>query len=398
MILSLINNYNIRPCKAQYLWVFYKQICDFKKSEIHFILDEEYIEKYTETTRWEMNFLDAKRHFYTPPLYTDILSCNHSIFNHESTSEYVSRSTSLKNFMLEYNWKLTEITRDLINEKKIKCGLTWVNNASFKSELEKSGVKVIHNELGPLRSPLYKNTCYFDFSGVNGNTEFDKRFQRFVLDYRRGKVDLLTHSELLSIISSSDSIYNRLLSISERRVKKQYEIGLPLQVENDTNIIAFSNGYSIIDLISKAIDKAGFRDVLIRNHPNATLQASIKSYNIDTNDEVLDFIGCVNEVMTINSSVGFESVLLNKKVTYFGESPFTNSVNKIKDEEDKLLFLNFAIISYLVRVELMYDLDYIDFRLDCFDENTLFKEGLKIWTRAPSGRDRERFLNNKRSV
>ena len=380
MILSLINNYNIRPCKAQYLWVFYKQIHDFKKEDIHFILDEDYIARHSEATRWEMNRSEAKKHFYTPPFYTDVLSCDHTIFNHESMPNNFSKSSSLKSFMFEHNEKLIRLTRELTNESEIKCGITWVNNASFKSELEKNGIKLIHNELGPLRSPLYKNTCYFDFSGVNGNTEFDKRFQRFILDYEKGKIELLTHSELLSIISSNEGVYQRLLSISENTESKQYQIGLPLQVENDTNIISFNNGYSTIDLISKAIDITGARNVLIRNHPHATLQASNQYYNVDSNDEILDFINRVNEVMTINSSVGFESVLLNKKVTYFGDNPFANSVNRINNQKDRLLFLNFAIISYLVRIEFMYNVDYIDFRLDCTDEDILFKQGLKMWS------------------
>jgi hypothetical protein len=381
MILSLINNYNIRPCKAQYLWVFYKQIHDFKKNEIHFILDEDYIARYSETTRWEMKSSEAMKHFYIPPSYSDVLSCYHTIFNHESTSTKSSKSTSLKKFMFEHNEQLTHLTRDLVNQKKIKCGLTWVNNTSFKSELKINGIKLIHNELGPLRSPLYKDTCYFDFSGVNGNTEFDSRFQKFILDYEKGKIKLLTHSELLSIISSSERVYKRLLSISESTESKPYQIGLPLQVENDTNIIAFNNDFSIIDLISKAIDIAEVKNVLIRNHPHATLKASSQYYNVDSNVEILEFINRVNEVMTINSSVGFESVLLNKKVTYFGDNPFANSVNRINNEKDRLLFLNFAIISYLVKIEFMYNLDYIDLRLDCNDENILFKEGLNMWSK-----------------
>lgn len=40
----------------------------------------------------------------------------------------------------------------------------------------KYNIPVINLELGPLRSPTYLFTGYFDFSGVNGNTEAEKRY------------------------------------------------------------------------------------------------------------------------------------------------------------------------------------------------------------------------------
>ena len=61
----------------------------------------------------------------------------------------------------------------------IKAILSWCNCPSLQNIADKLGIKVIYNEVGALRPPFYNYMAYFDFSGVNGNTESEKDIKFF---------------------------------------------------------------------------------------------------------------------------------------------------------------------------------------------------------------------------
>jgi hypothetical protein len=91
------------------------------------------------------------------------------------------------------------------NEHPIEAVLTWCNVPSLSTVAAQFGVRVIHSELGPLRAPCYHWTAYFDYSGVNGNTESRHRFASFDLSRQTEEVPLLSTKELrdLFVIDSA---------------------------------------------------------------------------------------------------------------------------------------------------------------------------------------------------
>ena len=133
----------------------------------------------------------------------------------------------------------------------------------FKEVLNKHNIPVVHHEMGPFRPTVYVPTIYMDFSGVNGNTEFDVRFKEFLKIAK--EVPILSREELIKIISPDYS--QKLLTILKNK-DSEYEVGVGLQVEVDTNLLLFSNGRSWVDpiLLAKA-DSTG--KILVRPHPSA---------------------------------------------------------------------------------------------------------------------------------
>ena len=59
----------------------------------------------------------------------------------------------------------------------IELILSWSNCPSLEAVAAERGIPVAYLEVGPLREPQYRSTAYFDFSGVNGNTEAEARYQ-----------------------------------------------------------------------------------------------------------------------------------------------------------------------------------------------------------------------------
>ena len=260
-----------------------------------------------------------------------------------------------------------------MDNNKIDAAFTYCNNRTLLNTCKEHGIPVVHNERGPLRYPFFHNTFYFDFSGVNGDTEFYSRFLKF--EQIADKVKIYSRDELLQIVTRQCQWqYMKYLIKS----KPSYRCGVALQVDVDTNMVAYNKGWTSADLINKAMRENG--KTLIRNHPLSSMQyATNKSLGngvIDRSENSLEFISKCEKIMTINSSVAFEAMLMGKEVEILGDSPFAQ-ISKM-NEREKLIALNFAVFSYLVPANLWNDKDYCNFRITEKDEEVLYNKGQKL--------------------
>ena len=379
MYLCYLNHYNIRQCKAQYLSVMYEILG--KNLPTHFILNDEYLEIYEKGKRWEVKWVENHWGDYStimgrlkPENCTIMkkaedltLSSYFSIYP-QAPSQILSEVVNNPNIPEE-----VEAIEKVIKEKKFKAGLTWVNNKCFRETLNRYDLHVIHHEMGPFRPTTYIPTIYLDFNGVNGDTEFDARFKKFLKI--ADQVPILSRKELIRIISPSH--YNELYKVLDNKERK-YEIGVGLQVEVDTNLLLFNNGYNWIDPVLAA--KADSEEkILVRPHPAAgyVMKSDVKM-DIDdiTKGSALDFINRCDKIYCLNSSVGFEAILLGREAKIFGDSPFRNVCNM--DEDTQLKALNFAIFGYLIHRDLLFNDSYYDFRLAHIgDEKGIYLDNMK---------------------
>lgn len=251
---------------------------------------------------------------------------------------------------------------------KVEAIVLWSNCPSIKKIAHQHQIPVIHNEMGPLREPIYQPTCYFDFSGVNGNTEAEDRFNKFKKDDKTQHG--LGRIALLSLFSNV---------IKPIRKFDEYELGVPLQVEDDSNIIAFSNGFNNHELIDYA--KSNADKVLIRKHPYG--RADYKG--IPNHSESLtpqEFIHLCKRVVTINSSVGLEAILLGKTSEILGDSPF----KFISDgKASKVGKLRFILLNYLIPFNYLFDKDYYDWRVTMPSEIEISEKHLNYYLKVKHG-------------
>lgn len=363
--LAYLNHYNIRQCKAQYLSVMYEILG--KNLPTHFILNREYLQKYEKGKRWEVRWVEENWGSYREVMsrlkFTDYtLMKNPEELTLDSYFDIEEKSPSQILYSTVNNPNIPEevdAIKEVLQKKgrKIKAGLTWVNNRCFKETLNEFNLPVIHHEMGPFRPATYIPTIYMDFSGVNGDTEFDKRFREFLKV--SNKVPILSRKELIRIISPQH--YNELFKILDNK-ERDYEIGVGLQVEVDTNLLLFNNGRNWIDpILAAKVDSTG--KVLVRPHPLAgyIMKPDVRLEIDNLKGNAVEFINKCNKIYCLNSSVGFEAILLGREAKIFGDSPFKNVCSM--DEETQLKALNFAIFGYLIHRDLLFNDTYYDFRL-----------------------------------
>jgi hypothetical protein len=239
--------------------------------------------------------------------------------------------------------------------------LSWSNCVCLGKLAMEKGIPVIHNERGPLRLPIFKETFYFDFGGVNGCTEAQSRFNNFMLSIDSSK--LSTPEELQESLLASSFSYYKFLFASKQ---KSGAIGVALQVENDSNMLAFSNGYDNYKLIECVNKKYNDKKVIIRQHPLGRNNYSNLG-EIDNSVNSLDFLLKVDKIVSINSGTIFEAMLFGIEVEILGDSPMKIDYSKFSTfskEFINMCFLNFFVKSYLVTRELVFSDDYIKYRLN----------------------------------
>jgi hypothetical protein len=258
------------------------------------------------------------------------------------------------------------------------AGISLANDKSFHSVCEILNIPVIYSEGGPIRTPYFNfGTYFFDFDGVNGNHGFDKIYEnsKFCLDKNKF---LPTMKIIESLYEQNDFIYNSSFS-------HQYEIGIALQVEDDSNLISYSNGYSSLQLLYKALWVFPRNLICIRLHPLSKFNISSNEFgDIDHSPSVFEFISKCKRLITINSSVAFESLLLGKETYILGGSPLKVFANQNLDRnlfykhpsfDEFNFFINVYLFLYLIPDWYWLSDEYYRFRLskpssqDVFDKN-----------------------------
>lgn len=226
----------------------------------------------------------------------------------------------------------------------------WGQNGALKKYCEKNGVQLLHMELSSIRPP-FGSSMILDPRGVNGaaspikltlddlkrhTNPVEPNFARLLLSYSQQNVaDKVTAFDGVKNITLSE-----VMEITGRRAL------VPLQLFDDANILLYSPFNSPLDFLQKTIPQlteAGYH-VVVKCHPGAKSRPVNYLHQIECVDycntadnvtvidrdvsaeENLSLIDWFDLVVTINSSVGFESALLGKIVCVLGESMY-----KVKD-------------------------------------------------------------------
>lgn len=266
---------------------------------------------------------------------------------------------AFRHYCLEEDEYLYESIRDALDRLSATTGrleavITCVNCATLKKLCHAQGLPIIHLELGPLRLPAYLQTAYFDFSGVNGNTEAQSRFISSEID------DEYTVDKLRRIFMMPRTPYERQPDI---------DLGLSLQIEDDSNILCYANSHSSLSLMNNARNLLAERSisspVLVRAHPSSyfALRDLPQGLKVDRSPTSVDFAIRCKMIHTVNSGLAVESLLLGRSALIHGDSPFAFCV----DTETgccKNSAFSFFILNYLVPWQIAFTPEYIRWRLN----------------------------------
>ena len=356
MIAAFLLPFPFRGTPAPYLWVYYRLLA-MGDAPMAFILGADYLRPtgdWAEAGRWEMapdhqarlgyripepGSIDRHAHCILPQrLFTDLLASSRG--NHIEAFRRLIRER-LPDFEAAF--------ADLLGALRPEAVLTWCNCASLSAAASRLGIPVLHLELGPLRAPAFRATAYLDFSGVNGGTEAEARFRA-----NAGFRPEVTREALWRFFHTGAPL---------PEASAAFDTGVVFQVEDDSNLLAFSHGYDNQSLYARnrLLDPAG--RLLLRPHPGSLFELKpVAGYEIDRSPDSLVFLRRCRQVATINSSVGLEALLLGMPVAVMGDCSYRH-IADATDAREQVAMLAHYLFAYLVPEHLIFDADYLRFRL-----------------------------------
>lgn len=375
--------YPFRGVKAPYLWLFLKYLhCSNEK--ILFITSPDYVEVINDETqhsRWEFDAASMASLGYSIPdeqslARHEYLYLDHALYEIMLAQHHHDPIKSFTTFLTESISELEHelfslITKEII--QRVDAFVSICNCPSLEKVARALNKEVLHLEIGPLRAPMYRNTAYLDFTGVNGNTEARARYEscQTEIDITCSMNDL--HRYFLEAIS--------LPSSSENQVA-----GIVLQVEDDSNIIAYSHNFTNISLISYVRQQHALENILVRAHPGSLFRLRDDIFSIDASANSLEFIQKCHSIYTINSSVGLEALLCEKKTNILGDCSYA-FVAEETSGPNRVNAMAFYLFAYLVPFELTFNLEYLRFRLDHPAELDIVRKHLQFYSKMPDERE-----------
>ncbi|HHP2754634.1 TPA: GT99 family glycosyltransferase N-terminal domain-containing protein [Klebsiella quasipneumoniae] len=375
--------YPFRGVKAPYLWLFLKYLhCSNEK--ILFITSPDYVEVINDETqhsRWEFDAASMASLGYSLPdeqslARHEYLYLDHALYEIMLAQHHHDSIKSFTTFLTESiseleNELFSLLTKEII--QRVDAFVSICNCPSLEKVARALNKEVIHLEIGPLRAAMYRNTAYLDFTGVNGNTEARARYEscQTEIDITCSMNDL--HRYFLEAIS--------LPSSSENQVA-----GIVLQVEDDSNIIAYSHNFTNISLISYVRQQHTLENILVRAHPGSLFRLRDDIFSIDASANSLEFIQKCHSIYTINSSVGLEALLCEKKTNILGDCSYA-FVAEEASGPNRVNAMAFYLFAYLVPFELIFNLEYLRFRLDHPAELDIVRKHLQFYSKMPDERE-----------
>lgn len=233
--------------------------------------------------------------------------------------------------------------------------LLWSDNGAVRNFCKFHNIIALHAEYGPTRAPFHQ-TIYFDPQGTNGaaavlEAPFEELTPSIIVPSetwvtRQGKN--WNHESEVGLI---DAPFTANLDFLQNFELPSPFIFIPLQLEDDLNTQLYSKFPTPEAFLRETIPEileSGL-NVVVKGHPAAparpyNLSAEIRALNyadsfgdrvkiLPRNSRALDSVMTVMQstaVATINSSVGFEALLLGKPVFLYGAALYNikNALNK----------------------------------------------------------------------
>ncbi|MBL0531165.1 glycosyltransferase family 25 protein [Aeromonas caviae] len=359
MLAAFLPPYPFRVQAAPYLWCYYRLLCEWADESAFFITGRDYVRAPSDWEgRWECDHAVQSRLGYSLPVNAMPEQHHYAWLNENRFDDWLNKLNgnpieAFRRFLCERDAAFERELEGLLDTApaKLEAIVTICNVASLEAVCAARGIPVIHIELGPLRGPLYRETGYVDFRGVNGNSESAQRYS-LCDDWQLS----LTTRELLHFFLTHPETCQSLPA------QTTYECGAVLQVEDDSNLVAYGNGMSNLALLAAARQKVAAHDLLVRAHPGSPFALKAAQINLDDSPNSLYFVALCRKILTVNSSVGLEALLLDKSLTVWGDNSY-NFILEAHDDAERIKRLSFYLFGYLVPYSLQLKPAYLRFRL-----------------------------------
>lgn len=361
MLAAFLPAYPFRATATPYLWWYYRLLTLWSGESAYFVAGRDYARPPAHWQgRWESLPASEIRLGYRLPEHAQPAQHHYAWLDDSRFEQWLSIAGGnpigvFRRFLtqrdLDYEGELRSLL--MAAPAPLEGVVTPCNVPSLEAVCAEMSIPVLHVELGPLRTPLYRETGYVDFRGVNGNTECASRYAAWT--GRRPPVDW---DDLLHFFG------HRISARLGGAEPPTWDIGVVLQVENDSNLVAFGNGMDNLGLLLSAQLRAQAQDLSlrVRLHPGSVFALRDPSFALDDSPDSFAFVQRSGRILTTNSSVALEAVLLRRPVEAVGDCSFEFLLSEV-DPGEQLDRLAFYLLAYLVPFTLQVEPQYLRFRL-----------------------------------
>lgn len=211
----------------------------------------------------------------------------------------------------------------LLTQEKATHLVIWnghkLPNITVVKAAEKLGIKVIYYENG-----LLPNTTCLDPNGVNYASSI-KREKRFYLDFESSQTALFKTPELTARVN-----HKKRKAFVQSKLPARY-IFVPFQVPHDTQLVCYSPWINSMEMlfteVMTAVEKLNDPElkVVFKEHPSwhkhySHLYKKHPQAVFANGNVTADLIANAQAVITINSTVGLEALLLGRRVITLGQA------------------------------------------------------------------------------
>lgn len=392
-ILFFMEPYPMRNNSVEFSWI---------AEELMKMLLDEYSKKYSISSHTTKLLCTRAIHSHLNAVYPNDKVNDYILGLTKEENDYISKS-----FEDEWNIESLHIWKNLLEGKgetslyyedilkrvyskyKFDVIVYWGTNGAVRNFSKNYNIPAIAMEMGCVRDPFFMS-AYFDFRGVNGGSYLNEiELSKFNAPYTLEQIETILPIKQFadkSIDALHDVIYHQVADEVYKNSGKN--VLIPLQLMDDTNIILYSKYNTMLEFLQDVIPKlsANGYSCYVKPHPgnvvrkiNTDDHTKAKKYcdtvenvfwldSFDNNKYLLSLYSKMDAFVVINSSVGFEAMLLGKIVILLGKSPYNLSNNLPTIE--KFISEDFDYEEYLVCITKIVNLllfHYLYFKQDAFN-------------------------------
>ncbi|HHK8640584.1 TPA: hypothetical protein ACQYFB_001962, partial [Vibrio parahaemolyticus] len=285
----------------------------------------------------------------------------------------------------------------------------WGLNGYASNVVKSLGATPYFMELSSIRNP-FPPSVYIDADGVNGFASPASLELEYIIE----KAKQLESPEALTSPRSGcplsePEIFDRKFYFSESNFvfsndDNTKKVLVPLQIGDDSNVILGSDYNATFDYVKDVCDRLSGKDVTLyfKPHPGARGRGGIvlkdhfkaQQYvesmpnahwleDAVSNQDYMSFLRQFDAIITINSSLGFEGMILGVPVFPMGEAIYkprgynyniNDIVELLNNDREEMISIGYSISRFIMNTVFMSELKLVDSFSPILDKVELFEK------------------------